>query len=259
MSALAAFGRETRWLGLRTIRRFYRVPANPLGIVLFPLIQLIVFSQMFKDIVELPGFGDQSSYLAYLAPGQIVFTVFFAVTWSGGNLLYDYRSGMLDKLRVTPVNRYSILGGELVPLFLECMVMGGTILALSVVLGASVATGLPGAILILVLAGGLGVAWSGTSMIPALVTKNEQATSTLSILFFPIAFMSTAFVPTALMPEWLQTVNRFNPFSYVIEGLRGLMTTGYDWPAIGAAAVSIAILFVVLQGGTLLAFRRLTS
>jgi len=188
-----------------------------------------------------------------------VFTVFFAVTWSGGNLLYDYRSGMLDKLRVTPVNRYSILAGELVPLFLECVAMGGTILLLSVLLGASVATGLLGAVLILALAGALGVAWSGTSMMPALLTRNEQATSTLSILFFPIAFMSTAFVPTALMPEWLQVVNRFNPFSYVIEGLRALMTTGYDWAAIGGAAAAIAILFVVLQGGTLLAFRRLTN
>ena len=47
MSAIAAFADETRWLGLRTFRRFYRVPANPVSIVLFPLIQLVVFSQLF--------------------------------------------------------------------------------------------------------------------------------------------------------------------------------------------------------------------
>ena len=138
MAMIANFTWETRWLGLRTLRRFYRVPANPLSIVLFPLIQLFVFSQMFKDIVQLPGFGGETSYLQYLAPGQIVFTVFFATAWSGGNLLFDYRNGMLDKLRVTPINRFSILAGELVPLFMECMVMGGLILALSVLLGASI-------------------------------------------------------------------------------------------------------------------------
>jgi ABC-2 type transport system permease protein len=259
MGALTAVAWETRWLGLRTIRRFYRVPANPISIVLFPLIQLFVFSQLFKDIVQLPGFAGQSSYLAYLAPGQIVFAVFFAVSWIGGNLLYDYRNGLLDKLRVAPVNRYSILAGELVPLFLECMVMGGTILVLSVLLGASVATGLPGAVLILVLSGAFGVAWSGMSFVPALLTKNEQATSTLSILFFPVAFMSTAFVPAALMPDWLQTVNQLNPISYVIEALRVLMTTGFDWQVIGQAVVAIAILGVVLQGATLFAFQRLTK
>ena len=189
---------------------------------------------MYKDIVQLPGFGGQSSYLAYLAPGQIVFTVFFATAWSGSSLLFDYRNGMLDKLRVTPISRYSILAGELVPLFAECVVMGGVILLLSVARGDG-RHRIPGAAMILVLAGAFGVAWSGTSFLPALLTRSEQATSALSILFFPIAFMSTAFVPVALMPEWLQAVNRWNPLTYVIEAMRGLMSTGWDWPVIGQA------------------------
>ena len=259
MSAVTGFAWETRWLGLRTLRRFYRVPANTFSIILFPLIQLFVFSQMYKDIVQLPGFGSQTSYLAYLAPGQIVFTVFFATAWSGSSLLFDYRNGMLDKLRVTPISRYSILAGELVPLFAECVVMGGVILLLSVVLGATVVTGIPGAAMILVLAGAFGVAWSGTSFLPALLTRSEQATSALSILFFPIAFMSTAFVPVALMPEWLQAVNRWNPLTYVIEAMRGLMSTGWDWPVIGQAFVAIAILGLLLHTATLWAFRRLTA
>ena len=259
MSSLTAFAWETRWLGLRTLRRFYRVPANPFSIILFPLIQLFVFSQMYKDIVQLPGFGGQTSYLAYLAPGQIVFTVFFATAWSGGNLLFDYRNGMLDKLRATPISRYSILAGELVPLFAECTVMGGVILLLSVLLGATVATGLPGAAMILFLASAFGVAWSGTSFLPALLTRSEQATSALSILFFPIAFMSTAFVPVGLMPEWLQIVNRWNPLTYVIEAMRGLMSVGWDWPAIGQAVIAIAILGLILHAATLWALRRLTA
>ena len=259
MSAIAAGLWEARWLGLRTLRRFYRVPANPVSIVLFPLIQLFVFSQLFKDIVQLPGFAGQSSYLAYLAPGQIVFTVFFAVAWIGGNLLFDYRSGFLDKLRVAPINRYSIFVGELVPLFIECVIMAGVILAVSILLGARIATGVPGTILILVISGAFGVAWSGVSFMPALLTRNEQATGTLSILLFPIAFMSTAFVPVALMPDWLQAVNRFNPISYVIEAIRVLMSVGFDWLVIGQAVVAIGVLFAILQGGTLLAFRRLTA
>ena len=259
MAVLTSFAWETRWLGLRTLRRFIRVPANPFSIILFPLIQLFVFSQMFKDIVQLPGFGGESSYLQYLAPGQIVFTVFFATAWSGGNLLFDYRSGMLDKLRVTPINRFSILAGELVPLFVECMVMGALILGLSVLLGATIVTGVPGALMILLLAACFGLAWSGTSFLPALITKNEQATSFLSILFFPIAFMSTAFVPIALMPEWLQAVNRLNPLSYVIEAMRVLMSIGWDWTLIGQAFIAIALLGAVLQSATLWAFRRFAS
>jgi ABC-2 type transport system permease protein len=137
--------------------------------------------------------------------------------------------------------------------------MAGIILALCVVLGAPLATGLPGAIGVVVLGGAFGVAWSGTSFVPALVTRNEQATSMLSILFFPIAFMSTAFVPAALMPEWLQTVNEWNPISHVIEAMRSLLTVGVEWDVIGRALVSIVVVGVVLHTITLWAFRRLTA
>jgi ABC-2 type transport system permease protein len=254
-----SFAFESWVLGLRSIRRVYRVPANPISIIVFPLIQLFVFSQLFRDIVQLPAFIGEGSYLQYLAPGQILFTAFFAVAWAGGSLLADYRNGYLDKLRAAPIHRYAILAGELVPLAISVAVMSGTILVISVLLGAHVATGLPGAFLIVALAAGFGVAWSGVSFIPALVTKNEQATSTLSLLLFPVAFMSTAFVPAALMPDWLQTFNGFNPISYTIEAMRALMNVGYDWPAIGRAVLAIVALGLILQGGTLWAFRRLTA
>lgn len=259
MTALASFIYETRWLGLRTWRRFYRVPANPVSILLFPLIQLFVFSQLFKDIVSLPGFSGGGPYLAYLAPGRIAFTIFFAVAWVGGNLLVDLRNGYLDKLRVAPINRYAVLAAEIVPLFLEALVMGGAILVLSIVMGARVETGLPGAALILLLGGLFGVVWSGTSFLPALLTKNEQATGTLAMLFMPLAFMSTAFVPVSLMPDWLQVLNTWNPISHLIEAMRGLMTSGYDWALIGKALLSLAVLGALLHGATFWAFRRLTA
>jgi ABC-2 type transport system permease protein len=90
------------------------------------------------------------------------------------------------------------------------------------------------------------------------VTKSEQATSTFSLLLFPLVFASTAFVPEELMPEWMQFVNTFNPISYVIEAIRALMITGYDWDAIGQALLSIAIMGAILQAGTLWAFNRVS-
>ena len=102
MSALGAFAYETYYLGLRTTRRSIRVPATWISISFFPLIQLRRYSQLYQDIVQLPGFGGQSSYLAYLAPGQVAFTAFMAVAWSGYGLLVEYRSGYVDKLRASP-------------------------------------------------------------------------------------------------------------------------------------------------------------
>src|SRR5713226_1761523 len=257
MSALGAFAFETYYLGLRTTRRFIRVPSNWISIIFFPLIQLLVFSQLYQQIVELPGFGEQSSYLAYLAPGQVAFTAFMAVAWSAYGLVVEYRTGYLDKLRASPIARWSILAGEMVPLFFQAAVMAGVLLLVSLLLGATIVTGVGGFLLLLALSGAFGIAFAGTSFIPALLTKSEQATSTLSLVMFPVVFMSTAFVPEALMPGWMQVVNRWNPITYLIEAIRALMVTGYDWGAIGTALLSLAILGVLLQGATLWAFHRL--
>jgi ABC-2 type transport system permease protein len=254
---MTAIAYETYHLGLRTTRRFFRVPANFISIIFFPLIQLLVFSQLYQDIVQLPGFGGQSSYLAYLAPGQVAFTAFMAVAWSGYGLLVEYRAGYVDKLRVSPITRWSILAAEMVPLFFQAAVMAGIILVISLLLGASIQTGVGGFLLILALAGAFGLAISGASFIPALLTKSEQATSTFSLLLFPLMFASTAFVPEELMPGWLQVVNDWNPVSYLIEAIRALMVDGYDWGAVGTALVMIAALGVVLQVATLWAFHRL--
>jgi ABC-2 type transport system permease protein len=248
---------ETYYLGIRTVRRFMRVPSNWISLIFFPLINLLVFSQLYKDIVQLPGFSGESSYLSYLAPGQVAFTAFMAVAWSAYGILIEYRSGYLDKLRSAPIGRWSILAGEMVPLFFQAALMSGVLLAVSLVLGASIATGVGGALLILALSGGFGLAFAGMSFIPALLTKSEQATGTFALISFPLIFMSTAYVPAALMPGWMQVLNQWNPVSYLIEAMRALMTTGFDWNAIGAALVSMLIAGAVLQAGTLWAFHRL--
>ncbi|HSO28917.1 MAG TPA: ABC transporter permease [Candidatus Sulfomarinibacteraceae bacterium] len=267
MGGLGEFLRQTGLLGTRALKRYYRVPANPISTLLFPLMQLFVFSQLFKEIVSVPGFSSAGggsgeapgSYLDYLAPGQVAFTVFFATAWAGGNLLVDWRNGYLDKLRASPIDRYAILAGELVLLFVVSAAMAAAILALAVLLGAHIATGVAGFVGIAVLGGAFGIGWAGTSMVPALLTRNEQATSTLAMLFMPIAFMSTAFVPAALMPDWLRVVNDWNPISYVIEAMRSLMTVGIEGDVLGRAVIAIGILAIVLQGATLWAFRRLTA
>ena len=258
MSAVAAFAYETYWLGLRTTRRFFRVPANLVSIIFFPLIQLLVFSQLYKDIVQLPAFGDQS-YLAYLAPGQVVFASFLAVGWAGYGILVEFRNGYLDKLRASPIGRQSILAGEMVPLFFEAALMAGVVLLVSLLLGASLATGVGGFVLILALSGLFGIAFAGVSFMAALLTKSEQAASAISLLMFPVVFISTAFVPSAVMPGWMQAVNDWNPVTFQIEAIRRLMVVGYDWSAIGKAVLSLLIVGAILQAGTLLAFRRLTK
>ena len=124
---MSTFAYETFHLGLRTTRRFLRVPANWMSIIFFPLIQLLIFSQLYQDVVQLPNFGgDSDDYLDYLAPGQVAFAAFLAVAWSAYGLLVEYRNGYMDKLRAAPIRRWSILAGETAS---EGGAAGGTVVA----------------------------------------------------------------------------------------------------------------------------------
>lgn len=252
---MTALAHETYYLGARTMRRFIRVPAN-FSLILFPLILLLVFGQLFEAIVQVPGF-EGSSYLAYLAPGQIAFMAFLAVAWSAVPMLIEYRTGYLDKLRASPIRHWSILTAELVPLFVQAAVMSAIVLGISVLLGASLVTGLWGALVILLLTALFAVAIAGISFIPGLLARSEQAAGSFGLLLFPLIFGSTAFMPQDLMPGWLQVVNDWNPITYLVEAIRALMVTGFDWSAIGRAVLAIGILGAVLQAATLWAFARL--
>ena len=194
-----------------------------------------------------------------MAPGQVVFASFLAVGWAGYGMLVEYRTGYLDKLRATPIARSAILAGEMVPLFFEAAFIAGVILGVSLLLGATLVTGLGGMLLILFLSGVFGLAFAGLNFMAALLTRSEQAVSALSLLMFPVVFMSTAFVPADLMPGWMQSLNDYNPVTYQIEAIRALMTQGFDWSAIGGALLADAIVGAVLLTGTLWAFRRLAK
>ncbi len=158
-----------------------------------------------------------------------MFASFLAVGWAGYGMLVEYRNGYLDKLRASPIGRQSILAGEMVPLFFEAAIMAGVLLVVSLLLGASLVTGVGGLLLILALSGLFGIAFAGVSFMAALLTKSEQAASAISLLMFPVVFISTAFVPRAVMPGWMQTVNDWNPVTFQIEAIRRLMVVGYDW------------------------------
>jgi len=58
---------------------------------------------------------------------------------------------------------------------------------------------------------------------------------------FPLAFVSTAFVPYEFLPGWAQAFSNVNPFSYVVNAVRVLMSTGFVWSTILAAYAVIAV------------------
>jgi len=217
---------EALLLGRRAIREVYRLPAATLPTLFIPLFFLAVnIGQVSKTFNRgnAPFLFGQS-YVAFQVPVSLVFAVSTAT--SGLALVTDIDLGYFDKLLVAPIRRTAIVVGRLAADFVRGTVTSSLVLLLGLAFGMRIASGVGGALLIVLLSALWGVAYAGIAQTIALRTRNVQTTNASFILFFPLLFLTPNFVPFSLLSEPMQTLARFNPVSYVIEGLRSLVLEG---------------------------------
>lgn len=254
--------REALILFGRNMRKTIRVPLLLFFSLMQPLIWLLLFTQIFKRLGESPDFQRLGfdSYLMFFAPTVLVMTILTASFQSGMGMVTDLDSGMLDKFLISPIRRSSVLIGKVMADGARMLMQGTLIVLVALALGARIKTGVPGALLMLVIAALFGIAWAGLSNIVALRTRHPELTMMVGILLtFPLIFMSSSMMPPGLLPSWLHTVGDYNPVTYVIDAARGLMNFGYDWGQIGKTLAVIAGVGLVTMTGATRAFRRATA
>jgi len=194
-----------------------------------PLIWLLLFGQLFKGMVHMPGFPAES-YLQFFAPGVIVMTVLFGAAYAGTGVIEDLDSGVLDKILVTPVSRPALIVGSLLASLLGLAVQVLVIFGVAWLMGLEVATGFGGVLLTIAIVGLLSFGFAGLSKALALVTRKfEPVIITVNFLTMPLIFASGVLMPLRLAPSWIRTVARFNPIDYAVNAVRTLVITGYDW------------------------------
>jgi len=223
---------ETWELYKRALLKLVRRPIVLYFSLLQPAIWLLLFGQIFSRMVNLPGASDSfgtNNYMAFFAPGVIMMTMLFGAGQTGLGLIQDMDSGFLDKLLTTPINRFAILlgkmGGDLTRMVLQALL----IVIMAVLAGVHIKTGLFGVIFIVIISGLFGLALAGINTIVALQTRNTEATFLIgNFVNLPLMFTSTAMMPKAFLPDWMQKIVTINPVTYGIEGMRGLITTGFD-------------------------------
>lgn len=256
---------EARWVAWRNLKKLSRNPFLLFFSLFMPLIWLVLFSQTFGTVFSrgaTPGEAPPYDYVAVLLPGIAIMTAIQSASQSGMGMVADLDSGFMDKFFVSPMRRTSVLLGKLFSDGLRMAMQAGIVLVIAFVLTFTLgwripfATGLGGALIIILLTSLFGIAFSGLSNAVALRTKNTEATMMTSFtLIFPLQFMSTAMMPAALLPDWVQKVSAVNPISYIADASRALILTGYDWALIGKALLAIAIFGVILNGLAVAAFR----
>ena len=252
---------DTGYIFVRYLRKLVRNPILLFFSLFQPIIFLALFTQLLTRLSDVPGILPPGiSYLQFATAGIILQNAFGSALQSGTSIVLDIDSGFLQKMLVTPIRRPAILLGRLLSDAFRVVVQSAIILGLAYALGAFVATGVIGILLIFFTIAFFGLAWSGISLAIGMKTKSSETVFAIGgFITFPLLFLSPALFPIDFLPAWVQEVSRFNPISYAVDAVRALMINGYDWGTILSAWGVIGIVAVLTLSATLYQFRKVVS
>jgi ABC-2 type transport system permease protein len=213
-----------------------------------PVLYFALFGPLLRGVVTLPGFAAGVSWQQVFVPALLVQLGLFGTSFVGFGIIAELRSGVTERLRVTPASRTGLLLGRV-------LLDVATLLAQSVVLVlVALVFGLRAPAIGILFAFGfvtlLAVAIASLSYAAGLRLKTEDAMAPLiNTVLLPILLLSGILLPMTLAPTWLGALSRANPFRYVVDGMRdafaGRYATGTVWTglavALAAAVVAVAI------------------
>ena len=160
-------------------------------------------------------------------------------------LVLDVQNGYLDRLLMTPIRRLAILLGHMVADVAVAVGLTIPILIIGFVMGIRFETGALGVLVFVLLAALWSLAFSGFGYAIALKTGNPAAVNSTFLLFFPFLFLTSSYVPRDQLSGWLDTVAGLNPVTYLLEGLRSLVSIGWEADDLAKALLAIAVLGAV--------------
>jgi ABC-2 type transport system permease protein len=156
-------------------------------------------------------------------------------------LVIDVQNGYFDRLLLTPVRRLAILLGHLVADVTVAAVLTVPIIIVGFLLGVRFEAGPLGIVVFIAIAALWSLAFSGFGYAIALKTGNPGAVNSTFLLFFPFLFLTTSYVPKSQLTGWLKVVASWNPVTYLLEGLRSLVSTGWNVGDLAKALLAVAI------------------
>lgn len=228
---------------LLTLRSVVQFPRNPmvLGFSVPPVLMMfVVFGTLFASVKHLPGFPTDN-YYEYLAPAAVLMTTVPGIANAAVALATDFQNGYLYKLLTTPASIGSIMFSRLLADGVRLFIQAGAVLLLALALGAHIATGFAGALLMLLIGTLFGIVTFGVLTANlALKTKDPAAVQAVFPMAFLLIFLTSAYQPKDQIESGvLRAIIDANPTEYVLRAMRDLTLAGYDWGAIGLAFLVI--------------------
>jgi len=215
-----SFLRDTLMVFRRQERLALRNPAWVIIGLLQPILYLVLMGPLLTHLpAQALGTGTHGNAYDFFVPGLLIQLGLFGSTFVGFTIIADWRAGVIERFRVTPVSRLAIMAGRVLRDVITLVVQAAVLVLVGVAFGlrAPVAAVFFSFGFIVLVAIGL----ASLSYATGLLLKSEDSFAPMVNTFVvPLLLLSGIFLPMTLGPGWLQGVARISPFRYIIDAMR---------------------------------------
>jgi ABC-2 type transport system permease protein len=236
-------------LGKRSLREALRQPDALFMTMFIPIFFLVVNTGQAAEIFpsDSTGFLKGQGYGAFQLPITLLLAASFGM--AALFLVEEIESGYFDKLRAIPIPRYAIVLGRLVAEGAKGIVVSALIVLIALPFGITIASGVLGFLVLVVLSALWGVVYAGFVQLIALKTRSAAATNSGGLIFFPLLFLTPNFVPRDMLTEPMEVAATLNPVTYLMEAMRSLILEDLNWekvlPGFAVVAVTGAVMLAL--------------
>lgn len=223
-------------LTIRDLKRWYRNPVSAVVGVIQPIFWIVLFGSAF-DIAKFgPAlstsfFEGAPDYITYLMGGILTIIGLFTGMFSGVNIIWDRRLGILQRFLIAPINRASIVFSRILSSVARILVQIVILFVVAFLIpdGLKIEHGFTAMDAIVLVSAVLMISFifsSLFSIIAVRTTKMESIFGIVNLINLPLMFASFAIFPPDLMAGWLESVARYNPVSWSAQSIRMVIIHG---------------------------------
>jgi ABC-2 type transport system permease protein len=247
---------HTWYLTGRKLHALVRQPWVLAFSVVQPAIWLFLFGQLFRRVIDIPGFAFHGTYLDYLVPGLVAMNAMSNNMWAGMTMIEEIERGTLNRFLASPASRIGLMNASVAEQAVSTTVQSLIIVGLGLVGGARYHGGVGGVAVMVVASILVGVVFGALSNAVGMMLRSREAIIGVYTFFMlPLMFLSSAFIQTQLMPGWMQAIASRNPLNWVVQIGRSAVSAAPDWSAIGVRCGGLLVLAVACVAVSVVTFR----
>ncbi|HEX6520181.1 MAG TPA: ABC transporter permease [Streptosporangiaceae bacterium] len=219
----------------RNFKHTLRNPVTVFNAVLLPIVIMLMFVYMLGN-----AFSVGVKYVDYAAPGMILLAVSYGLGATATGVNSDMTTGIINRFRVMDISRGAILTGHVIVTIARSLISIAAIFGVAFGLGFRPSASFPdwAAVIGIIVAACVATSWLTVAMGLAAKTPESAGMATVPLIMLP--FFSSAIVPAGKMGAGVRQFAEYQPFTPIIEALRGLLaghpTAGYTAAALAWCA-----------------------